>query len=79
MKGILGWLDFFDRLALVGVGVAVVAWLLFKLEIWSDYFNRFFLFTGDLLSYAYLFIGLLIIKKVLEWLLKLHVRMTFRR
>ena len=79
MSRLLGWLNLIEKLLLVGLALAVVVWLLFKLEVWADYFKRYFLLTGDILSYIYLFAGLLVLKKVFEWLLKWHVRMTFRR
>ena len=79
MRRLLGWLDLAEKLFLVGLALAVVVWFLFRLEVWADYFRRYFLFTGDITSLIYLFVGLLVLKKIFEWLLKWHVRMTFRR
>ena len=79
MRRLLGWLDLAEKLFLVGLALAVVVWFLFRLEVWADYFSRYFLFTGDITSLIYLFVGLLVLKKIFEWLLKWHVRMTFRR
>ena len=79
MRRLLGWLDLAEKLFLVGLALAVVVWFLVRLEVWADYFRRDFLFTGDITSLIYLFVGLLVLKKIFEWLLKWHVRMTFRR
>jgi len=79
MQRLFGWLDLAEKLLLVGLALAVVVWFLVKLEFWADYFKNFFLVTGDYASLIYLIVGLLVLKKIFEGLLKWHVRMTFRR
>ncbi|MBS3063751.1 MAG: hypothetical protein J4203_07870 [Candidatus Diapherotrites archaeon] len=79
MRRLLAWLDLAEKLLLVLLALGVVVWFLFRLEVWADYFRRYFLLTGDVTSLLYLFVGLLVLKKIFEWLLKWHVRATFAR
>ena len=79
MRRLLAWLDLAEKLLLVLLALGVVVWFLFRLEVWADYFRRYFLLTGDVTSLLYLFVGLLVLKTIFEWLLKWHVRATFAR
>jgi len=79
VRRLLAWLDLAEKLLLVLLALGVVVWFLFRLEVWADYFRRYFLLTGDVTSLLYLFVGLLVLKKIFEWLLKWHVRATFAR